>query len=525
MGGKGSLARRLLALQLLIVVVLLGAVTAVSLAQARDGFRRAESRRMLGIAEDVAANPSMRDLLADPAFHTALAPFAESARSLSGASFVIIARTDLVVLTSPDPRQVGHPVPIGPSPVRSGRSWTGEVDRAVVAHVPVIGRDGSMIGIVAAGQVLPSAWTMLADSPEHLLALLGLATALGTAGSLWLSWWVKRQTHGLEPREIAVLVEHRGAMLHGIKEGVLGMDRQHRVTLVNDHARELLSLPDDAVGRAVDDLGLNDRLVDVLTGRAAGSDQIGLRRGKVLNLNRMPVSARGRLIGAVVTLRDRTELVALQRELDTTRNATDTLRAQAHEFTNRLHTIGGLIELGEYDEARRYVEGVSQARYQWHAEVTSRITDPAVAALLIAKASLAAEQNAGFRLSPNSRLGTLEDQLSADLVTVLGNLVDNALEALRGSDRPGRIEVDLVQDDEEIRVVVKDSGPGVAPALAQEVFRNGFTTKAAEQGGQRGLGLALTRQTCVRRGGTVGVHNAQGAVFTAVLPVSPRVPA
>lgn len=526
MGGKGSLARQLLVFQLLIVLVLLAAVAAVGLTQAKETFRTTESRRMLRVAENVAANPSLGRLLRDLNKPLALATLATSEQARSGAKFVAIARTDLEVLHSQDPDQIGRRLPLGESTVTQGRGWVGVIDGVIVAHVPVIDEETlAVIGYVAAGQEQPGIPLLLAESFPDLLLLLGLATALGVAGSLSLAWWVKRQTLGLEPAEITGLVEHREAMLRGIKEGVIGLDQQHRITLINEQAATLLTLPDDAVGRSVHDLDLNERLVDVLTGAAAGRDQIGLRRGRVLIMNRMPIRWNDRLLGAVVTLRDRTELVQLQDQLDANRNTTDTLRAQAHEFSNRLHTIAGLIELGEYDEVLRYVSRVSASRSQWHATVTEQIADSAVSALLIAKASLAAEQGVGLRLSERSALGEIDDVLSADLVTVLGNLVDNALDALRGQPgtEGGWIEVDLTTTGNSVNVEVRDSGPGIAPEIAEEVFRHGFTTKAAEHDGQRGLGLALTRQTCVRRGGSVAVRNDDGAVFTATLPMDPEV--
>ncbi|MGW0824610.1 ATP-binding protein [Streptomyces sp. NPDC002845] len=532
MGGKGSLARRLLVLQLLIVLVLLVAVAAIGMAQADRTIRTSESRRMLGIAEDVAADPSLRELLADPEQHLNLAPFATRAQVLSGASAVTIALPDGTVLTSQDPDRIGRPMRLGGSTLTEG-AWVGDIGGSIVARVPVISAQTQRIsGYVAAEQVPPDVREILTSAFPELLVLLGIASGLGVAGSLSLAWWMKRQTLGLEPAEITGLVEHREAMLHGIREGVVGLDQQHRITLVNDQAKTLLALPENPgdpedvlVGRPVHDLGLNERLVDVLTGTATGSDQIGLRRGKVLVLNRMPITRDDRTLGAVVTLRDHTELVRLRDQLDANRNTTDTLRAQAHEFSNRLHTIAGLIELGEYEEVHRYVSKVSASRGQWQAEVTAKIADAAVSALLISKSSLAAEHGVGLRLSESCALGPVGDALAADLVTVLGNLVDNALDALRGhaTDGAGWIEVDLGQEDEAVRVVVRDSGPGIAPEIAEEVFRHGFTTKAAEQGGRRGLGLAITRQTCVRRGGTVGVHNADGAVFTATLPIRPEV--
>jgi two-component system CitB family sensor kinase len=527
-GKKGSLARKLLGLQLLIVLGLLAAVAAVSVVQAREAFRDTEGRKLRGLAESVAASTVVRDEITKDVSSEKLDVLAESRRAWSGASFVSIADRTGIVLTSQDPDQDERPLPRGESTVFDGRSWIGVIDGDLVAHVPVFAEKEpyGRIGYVAAGQEQPSVWQLVTDSPADLILLLAVATALGVAGSLWLAWWVKRQTLGLEPSEIVGLAEHREAMLHGIKEGVVGLDQQHRVTLLNDQAKALLSLPDDAVGRRVGELELNERLVDVLTGRATGSDQIGLRRGKVLIMNRMPITLDDRLLGSVITLRDRTELVRLRDELDANRNTTDTLRAQAHEFSNQLHTIAGLIELGEYDDVQRFVTRLSESRGQWQTEVTERVQDTAVAALLIAKASLAAEHGVRLRLSPTSRLGEVDELLSADLVTVVGNLVDNALDVLRGDTSADRsIEVDLAHDGDEVRVVVRDTGPGVAPEIAEEVFRHGFTTKAAEQGGQRGLGLALTRQTCVRRGGSVAVYNADGAVFTARLPVTGTVPA
>jgi two-component system CitB family sensor kinase len=511
--GRGSLSRQLLGWQVANVVALLAAVTVFAALQSNESFRDVEGRRMLSVAEDVAAQVTVREALVDPLRYHQLLPFAANARNLSGASYVVIARPDRTVLASTEPGEVDTTLPAGDSMIDDGRSWVGEVGESLVAHVPVIGEDGTVVGVVAAGVATPTFFEGVVNSPAEALLILGIATVIGVVGSFLVSGRVKRQTFGLEPREIAGLVEHREAMLHGIREGVVGLDATDRITLVNDQARRLLSLSPDVVGRSVRELDLNERLIDVLTGAAAGADQIVLRRGRVLIMNRMPISLRDAAVGSVVTLRDRTEFVTLQQELDNNRGTTDTLRAQAHEFSNRLHTISGLIELGEYDEVRNYVDRISHRREAWHAEVSARIADSAVAALLIAKSSVAAERNVGLRLTPDSRLGEVDESLSADLVTVIGNLVDNALDALAGE--TGTIEVDLAHTDDEVRVVVRDSGPGVAPEIAQEVFRHGFTTKAAEQG-PRGLGLALTRQTCLRRRGSIEVV---GAVFTARLGV------
>ncbi|GIJ54137.1 sensor histidine kinase [Virgisporangium aurantiacum] len=504
-----SLAGQLLLSQLGIVLAVVVAVGAVSLAEADAAFRTDEGRRLRSVAENLAAESTVRAGITDPLWYDALAARAESARAVAGATYVVIGDRAGVLVTGPG---AGRPADLGDSDVLRGRAWVGVLDdgaRRLVAHVPVLAEsNGEIVGFVVVGLTYPTFAGQLANATPGLLVYLTLGLVLGVAGSLLLARRVKRQTLGLEPTEITGLVEHREAMLHGIKEGVIGTDAADRVTLANDEAVRLLGLPPDAVGRPLTELGLADGVFDVLTGRTAGADQVVLRDDRVLVLNRMPVIVRGRDVGSVTTLRDRTELTALRRELDVSRLATDTLRAQAHEFTNRLHTIAGLVELGEYDEVVRYVDGTSR-RHESLRDVTSRISDPALAALLVAKASLAAERGVDLRIDPAAAIGPLDEELAADLVTVVGNLVDNAIDAAG----PGGWVSVSITDGDGVVIRVRDSGPGVAPAQADEVFRQGFSTKDAA--GTRGFGLALTRSICVRRGGSATVD---GSAFTAVVP-------
>ena len=361
----------------------------------------------------------------------------------------------------------------------------------------------------------------LREAAPNLLTYLGVASLIGIAGSLLVARRVKRQTLGLEPLEIAGLVEHRSAMLHGIREGVVGLDPRGRVTLVNDEAVRLLRIPGDAVGRTLAELGVDPEVIDALVQGETARDRAVAASGRVLVVNRLPITSRGRPIGSVATLRDRTELLELRRELDLTRHVTDTLRAQAHEFDNRLHTIAGLIELGEADEAVRFVHRVSAGRSELAAAVTAAVRDPSVAALLIAKASQAAELGVDLRIAPDSALPVLPEDLGGDVVTVVGNLVDNALEA--ASTAPQRwVEVELGLVDGEVDVVVRDSGPGVPAGMEKEVFRRGVSTKGAGAG-ERGIGLSLVQLLCRRRGGDVTASSDGGSVFVARLPVDAQI--
>ncbi|PWU45846.1 ATPase [Micromonospora globispora] len=532
---RRSLAGQLLVLQLAIIVVVLVAVAAVSLAQSAATFNRVEGRRVAALGEQLAGSALLRDRLNRVAPGEAIAPLVQNALTQSGVTSVTVADARGRVVSSTNPTLVGSPVVLGDPRVAQGRSWFGELEvdgsRELVAQVPVLGAReenlGRYLGVVVIGEASPTWSQRVVGASSYLFTYLGIASALGVVGSWLLARRIKRQTLGLEPREIAGLAEHREALLHGIAEGVIALDPQRRITLVNSVGRRLLDLPEDCLGRSLSELRISGRLRDVLAGSGPEArDQVVVRGGRVLVMNRMTVTKDGRRLGSVTTLRDRTELARLEQEIGSFRSTTELLRAQTHEFANQLHTISGLIQIGEHDEVVRYVDALSRHRASLDLTVTSRIHDTAVGALLMAKSAVAAERRVELRVSERTGLDRLDPEVSADVATVVGNLVDNAVEAVAGGretigDGPAWVEVELRQDASSVEIVVRDSGPGIAPELAKEVFTHGFTTKAA-QGGERGIGLALTRLVCHRRGGEVAVTNTEeGAMFTARMSVSP----
>ncbi|MFC4112433.1 ATP-binding protein [Nonomuraea zeae] len=513
-----SLGTQLFVLQMVIVLLAVGGTAGVWAEHTRDQLDSLHQQRALAIAQSVAGLPQVRDAfkLAQP--QAVLQPLAMSVQHETGADYVVIANTEQERYAHPNTALIGKRLSTdGTTVLRTGRSWvgteTGTIGTTVRGKTPIRDEYGNVIGLVSvgvlettvtgqvAGALPPLIWTALAV----LLAGLALA-ALITAR-------VRRQTFGLEPREIARLLEQREGVLHGVKEGVLALDLAGRVTLVNDAARELLG----DVGEDLGSMPVSGRMRDVLGGADPGVDRVVLHGERVLVLNRTPVWVRGRHRGWVVTLRDRTELIRLARELDDTSSATEALRAQAHEFANRMHTVVGLLELGEHEAAVGYITRTTRAAHA--TGLRERVQDPTLAALLLAKSAEAAERGAKLVLSEDSAVpeGLLGDP--QDAVLVVGNLVANAIDALDGAE--GTIEVSVQADAGGLRVRVGDSGPGIAPDLVEEVFREGFTTKAAHSG-PRGLGLALTRQACLRRGGWVRAGNAGGAVFTALLPAKAR---
>ena len=248
--------------------------------------------------------------------------------------------------------------------------------------------------------------------------------------------------------------------------------------------------------------------------------------GRVLVVNRLPIASRGRPIGSVTTLRDRTELLELRRELDLTRHVTDTLRAQAHEFSNRLHTIAGLIELGEAEEAVRFVHRVSSSRSEFSEAVTAAVRDPSVAALLIAKASQAAELGVDLRIAPESSLPVLDDELSTDVATVVGNLVDNAMDAAaeapaavgRGVARAGRRRGRRRRPRLRARGAAGHGAGDLPPRGLHQGPRDGpgATGRGSAASACRWCTWCAPAAAATSRSSSVG-----GSTFTATLPAEP----
>ena len=514
-----SVSAQLLWLQVAVVaaMVVIGATASYALVSAQ--IDEQYQQRALAIAYAVAATPDIVEAMDDPDPSKAIQPIAEAIRRSVGADFVVVANKDGIRYSHPNPANIGKRVSTDPTTALAGDVYVGyqegTLGRSLRAKVPIT-RDGGVIGIVSVGFLDTQLAQKLAQALPVMTLTVLLALALGIGGSLILARRIDRQTFGLGPREIAGLLEQRDAMLHGIREGVLALDTAGRVTLANDEARRLLALPASVEGAPLPELVPEGRVREVLDGTTAGTDQVVLARDRVLVVNRMPVAIRGKPVGAVVTLRDRTELEGVLRELDTVRGLAQALRAQAHEFSNKLHVVGGLIELGRLDDAMRFIAETSLVHQELVDLVQQRIADPALAALLLAKAALASERRVEFRLASEAGLPAHVSDVR-DLITVVGNLVDNAIDAASGS-VGAWVEVNVHAQDGGVAIRVRDSGPGIDERAAEEIFREGFTTKPG--GSHYGLGLALVRQIAQRRGGWVHVSNEDGAVFTALIPSS-----
>lgn len=541
------LRTQVLLLQLAVIAVSLVVGFGLLIAGADDRVRDEYAQRALAIAQSVAADAEVRsEVAAHPGTQVDAADLldgplqrqAAAVRARTGALFVVIGNDRGIRLAHPEASELAKTVSTDPSKVLSGSDEVntdrGTLGESVRAKVPVLSADGTVVGFISVGV---STERLGSETRSDIIAtsLLALtALGIGAVGSALLARRWRRLTLGLESDELAELVREQGAVLHSMADGVLAVDADGIVRVVNDRARGLLDI-DAPVGTPAAELGLTPRVAAVL---ATPTDEplaasVGER---VVLVSSHRVRADGRDLGMVLSVIDRTDVEALSREVDSIRSMSTALRAQRHETANRMHVLAGLLRHGHADEALAYLDEVTGTGPGGPLLAgLDNVREPHLHAFLDAKAAQARERRVTLRLGDQTWLqGFLTEPVV--VTTVLGNLVDNAIEAAGSVDAvgpgpaTGEVEVEVIADGDTILVTVGDSGPGISFDEPDDVFAEGATTKSgALVPGGRGMGLALARQIARRIGGDVWVADAggaahdgdagpRGAVFVARLP-------
>lgn len=445
-------------------------------------------------------------------------------------AFVVIANATGIRVACPERDRLAQHVAADLAAPLAGQELTSHDDtilgRAIVAKVPVF-EPGStrVLGVVIVGLSTRAFDEQFSKNLGVMAAIAGALLLMGVAGSLVLARRWRGLTLGLRPAEITELVRTQAAVLQGIGEGVLAVDTSKHTTFVNDEACRLLEIGNET-GRPIERIGLTPRVLDVF--RAADSAPTLATVGeRMVVVSARPVSREGRALGTVLVVRDRTDVESLTRQLDAVQVMSTVLRAQRHEFANRLHLLNGLLQAGHVDEGLQYLKELLGSGPLGSAlPGIEAIRDAYLQAFLAAKAAAAREAGVTLKIGENTWVsGRLV--LPVDVTTVMGNLLDNAIDAARtGGNEVKEVEVELLQDGSTLHITVADSGDGVAPDFVNNLFTEGTTTKP-DSGipGGRGIGLALSRQISRAVGGDLWLASGgnaelrlRGAEFIARLP-------
>ena len=472
-------------------------------------------------SEDIAAALSMGD------------PYGEIQKEVSrylGAvediEFIVVADMDSVRYSHPVAERIGQKFVGGDDKrvVETGESYiseqVGTLGRSLRALVPIF-HEGEQVGFVAVGTLTRDIERAKREAFENILFLVFLTVAVGIIGSFLLAGNIKRSLLGLEPEEIAKLYTEKAGMLDAIHEGIISVDAQGRVTLVNDSALKIIGMDEaDAstlIGREVKEVFPTSRLPVVLRTGKAEYDTEQIIGGSVILTNRVPILRDGKVLGALATFRDKTEVLRLAEELTGVNQIVEALRANTHEFMNKLHVVLGLIQIKDYEEAERYILGATRDQQTLTAGVVKRIQDPTVAGLILGKISRAGELGIIIQIDEETRLERTHGRIkSSSLVKILGNILENAFFATRDARENRVVKLYIFEDDASIFMEVEDRGRGIARENLKRIFNRGYTTKK----GSGGEGLFIVNKTVHEIGGTITVDSEPGVgtLFRVTLP-------
>lgn len=543
---KWSLASRLLVGQLAFILCLSAGLSWALYVQAEQHSYDETADRMLSVAETIAADPFVLESVtgADPS--GSLQPYAAEVMRSAHVDFLTIMAPDRTRYTHRTESEIGQQYIGSVDQALAGISftevYTGTLGPSVRAIVPVLDNSGEAQALVAAGLTVDRVAIARDAELPGLFIIATAALAWGTLASFLLSRYLRRTTQDRRPDELASVFAFHDAALHSLREGLLLINNDGELVLYNDQAAELLGLPAGMSSPAdVRGLGLPGPLAELLRTGHTAVDEFHFTKQRILVVNQSPAMAAGtagagrgrkssepKRLGTVTTLRDHTEVEALTGQLQSMRTLTDALQAQAHEHANRLHTVVSLIELDRPAEALEFATRDLVQSQQLADDVVSAVGEPALAALLAGKKAQARERGIEVELAlqpvPDDGTGpALLD--SGELVTIVGNLVDNALDAVQGLPNPMvTVHLAVVDDGGQpgFRLCVQDSGPGIPAGSQEQIFEQGFSTKASLPGTGRGFGLALVNQAVLRLGGTLHLDSKTatgGARFTVLLPL------
>ncbi|TJY39608.1 sensor histidine kinase [Cohnella pontilimi] len=489
-------------------------------------YKEQLGEKALHLAKTVAAIPDLQDAFDDANPSKTIQPLVEEIRSQTDAEFIVVGNRDGIRYSHPVPSRIGQTMVGGDNgPVFEGKSIvseaTGTLGLSLRGKTPIYGDNGEIIGVVSVGFLFEDINEEGVHLRNIIIWIALAALLLSAAGAAFIANKVKRSIFGLEPEDIGRLYQEKQAVLESIHEGIITVNAKGIITLVNPNALGFLGTDDksEILGKHVLDVLPYSTLPEVIRTGEAEYDSEAIIGGHEVVVNRLPVKdPHGNVIGAVSSFRNKSELYLLTQQLRQMNQYADGLRAQTHEFSNKLHTISGLIQLESYQEAVEFIARESDKQSDLLKVILKEIPDPIIGGLLLGKINRARELKIRLNIDEGSTFRDVPSWIDRNaMVTILGNLLDNAMEAVMENDGEKLVTVLLTDLGQDLIIEVEDNGPGIRADWSEHIFREGFSTK---NGQKRGFGLALVKRAVDELGGSIEFHSGQagGTRFSVALP-------
>ncbi|QQK80854.1 sensor histidine kinase [Salicibibacter cibi] len=485
--------------------------------------------RVINVAQSVANIPELQEAFAEEDPASTIQPIVEPIREDTGAEFIVIGNTNEIRYSHPVPDRIGERM-VGEDNDRAlidGEAYVsqsvGSLGTSMRGKVPVFSDDGEIIGVVSVGFLVDDIQGIIGNYTEGLWYVLLATVTVGILGAVAIAHHIKKSLFDLEPEEIAHLFLQKESILQSTHEGIIAVNQKGLITLMNQTAQRLFlsnkKQTESYVGKHIREVLPDTRMPEVLDSGESQYDREMLIGNHSVYVNRVPIFYENKLIGAVSSFRDKTEIERLTKELRRVKQYTEALRAQTHEFSNKLYTISGLLQLDQKEEAIELIQKESHTQQEWLQFLIQKVPDPMISAVLLGKRNQANELGIDMTFHPESKLTYRLSKKEKDvLLTVLGNLLENALEAVKKEPESKRhVSIFFTDLGNDLVFEVEDSGSGIPPELGNQIFNQGFSTK---EGSHRGIGLALSKQMISEIGGTVLLEDGElgGACFVVTVP-------
>ncbi|MGB6779772.1 MAG: sensor histidine kinase [Planococcus citreus] len=482
----------------------------------------------LSVAEAIALNPDIIEAFDAPDPAAVIQPLVTPVQQATEAEFIVVGNREEIRYSHPNPEQIGGRM-VGEDNERAlneGQSYVskaaGTLGDSLRAKVPIYS-DGQIIGVVSVGFLSTDVQSLIGDYTQEVWLMLLIIGAVAFLMAIAIASYIKRKLHGLEPEEIAHLLFQKETILQSTHEGIIAVNRLGHITLLNHQAKQLLfgneKDEQSLIGQPVTEVLPSSDLPEILASGTSHFDQERLYGEHPVYVNSSPIHFEGALVGAVSTFRYKTEIDQLAKELAQVKQYANALRAQTHEFSNKLYTISGLLHLDKRKDALEFIRTEHHIQLEWSRQLIGKVKDPLISGLLLGKIHQAREQQVQLTIGEDSSLqqAVAEPQRQA-LLTAIGNLLDNAFEAVKQQPISERlISLTFTDIGDDIIFEIDDSGPGISPAIASGIFNEGTSSKSTAG---RGFGLSTTNRLAKAAGGEVLIEESElgGACFVLTLP-------
>lgn len=525
---KMKLQTKLTILIIIVVFISISIITFFVASWMNKNIESTAKTNVMNVAEIVANSKPVIDALNKKDPNKEINPYInKQLKNLSEIEYIIVVDNDGVRYSHPDEQKIGEKFVGGDENrvVKEGDRYfseaTGTLGKSLRAFSPIYDTESKEeIGFVCVGTLLQSI-----GQTKHMAILYIILTSLGAftigvIGAFLLAKNIKNSLLGLEPDEITRLYNEKMGILDAMYEGLIAIDDRGKITIINDSALNILHYGNQVdknqiIGSNIEDFFPTTRLLTVLETGEGEFEKDQRINNTVIMTNRIPIKDKDKIVGAIATFRDKTELTKLAEELTGVKKMAWSLRAQNHEFMNKLHTITGLIQLEEYDEAIQFISDVAKSRNKISGILTKNIKDSYLSAILFSKYNKAEENRVKFKIDENSSITSLPQFMtSEEIVSIIGNLIENSLDAV-SNDGDGQIYIKIEQQSEFLKIYLKDNGPGIKKEYRDKIYDQGFTTKE----GDRGHGMSIVKEIVDQANGTIKLKVDKGVIWDINIPM------